>query len=71
MTQRAELREQAMDFLRETALVAEVSKKPILTSKGILVLNELEKSARVTSVSNSGVSSSFGGSSLSGEATEL
>ena len=71
MTQRVELREQVMDFLLETELVAEVSKTPILTSKGMHVLNELEKSARDTSASNSRVSSSFDGSGLSEGATEL
>jgi hypothetical protein len=58
MTQRAELMEQIMDFLRKTALVTEVNRKPILTGKGEVVLTELESSSRVMSSSNV-VSSSF------------
>jgi hypothetical protein len=58
-----------MDFLRESALVKEVSAKPTLTSKGTEVLQELQKSVLGATSQNSRVSDSSGGLSQSQEAT--
>ena len=70
MTQRAELWEHAMEFLRDTALVTEERGMTMLTSKGFDVLLELEKSAQDKSSADTGVSSSFYGSALFAGAIE-
>jgi len=63
-------RELVMGFLRENGLVREVRAKPILTSKGTEVLQELEKSVRGATSQNSRVSNSSGGRIVSQEATQ-
>lgn len=63
--------EVVMDFLRESALVKEVSAKPTLTSRGTEVLQELQKSVQGATSQNSRVSNSSGGPSSSQVATQV